>query len=242
MLRLTGPAQLLVVLGVSSLLAGCGPQIGDECTTSLDCVQQEQALFCDTTQPGGYCTIFNCEPNGCFGSSVCVAFNPVLDQACGALENARWPRFERTFCMATCDEDEDCRGGYACVPLRDVREAAAIAPGERNAVIVDTEPEAWKACLPLPSSSSSAPGEPSGDAESTPGICGAATEQPEWTPYTPGSSGTGGAGGEGGAEGEGGAGGGSGGAGGGSGGAGGGSGGAGGGSGGSEGDGGAGGG
>ncbi|WP_438025098.1 hypothetical protein [Sorangium sp. So ce233] len=218
MLRLTGPAQLLVVLGVSSLLAGCGPQIGDECTTSLDCVQQEQALFCDTTQPGGYCTIFNCEPNGCFGSSVCVAFNPVLDQACSALENARWPRFERTFCMATCDEDEDCRGGYACVPLRDVREAAAIAPGERNAVIVDTEPEGWKACLPLPSSSPSAPGEPSADAESTPGICGAATEQPEWTPYTPGSSGTGGggsgAGGEGGAEGEGGAGGGSGGAGG----------------------------
>ncbi|WP_437778558.1 hypothetical protein [Sorangium sp. So ce1097] len=210
MLRLTGPAPLLVLVGIvgaSSLLAGCGPQVGDECVTSLDCVQQEQQLFCDTTQPGGYCTVFNCEPNGCSGSSACVAFNPVLDQACGALENVRWPRFERTFCMATCDDDDDCRGGYACVALRGVRDAAAIAPGERHAVIIDTEPDRWRACLPLPSSSPDASAEPPGDGEDTPGVCRAAPEQPAWTPYTPGSSGTGGSGGAGGEGGSGGAGG-----------------------------------
>ncbi|HTN85832.1 MAG TPA: hypothetical protein VL242_19165 [Sorangium sp.] len=207
MLCFTRPALLLVVLGASSLLAGCGPQIGDECTTSLDCVQQEQELFCDTTQPGGYCTVFNCEPDSCSGSSVCVAFNPVMDQACGPLANARWPRFERTFCMATCDDDEDCRSGYACVALRGIQGAAEIAPDERNAVIVDFEPEGSRACLPEPSSPSSAAGEPPGDVESEPGICGAAPEQPEWTPYTPGSGGAGGAGGSDGAGGAGGAGG-----------------------------------
>lgn len=209
MLRLTGPAPLLVLVGIvgaSSLLAGCGPQVGDECVTSLDCVQQEQELFCDTTQPGGYCTVFNCEPDACSGSSVCVAFNPVLDQACGALENARWPRFERTFCMATCDDNDDCRSGYACVALRGIRDAAAIAPGERNAVIVDAEPDRWRACLPLPSASTDA-SEPPRDGEETPGICRAAPEQPAWTPYTPGASGTGGAGGAGGEGGSGGTGG-----------------------------------
>ncbi|AUX37263.1 MULTISPECIES: hypothetical protein [Sorangium] len=207
MLRLTGPALLLVVLGASSLLAGCGPQIGDACITSLDCAQQEQELFCDGTQPGGYCTVFNCKPDSCQGSSVCVAFNPVLDQACGALENVRWPRFARTFCMATCDDDDDCRSGYSCVALRDIRSAAAIPPGERNAAIVDAEPEGSKACLPDPSSPPSAPGETSGDADSGPGVCGAAPEQPAWTPYTPGAGGAGGEGGAGGSGGEGGAGG-----------------------------------
>ncbi|WP_437723298.1 hypothetical protein [Sorangium sp. So ce861] len=205
--RLTGPALLLAALGASSLLAGCGPQIGDACITSLDCAQQEQELFCDGTQPGGYCTVFNCAPDSCQGSSVCVAFNPVLDQACSALENVRWPRFERTFCMATCDDDDDCRSGYSCVALRDIRSAAVAPPGERNAAIVDADPEGWKACLPDPSSPPSAPGETSGDVESGPGVCGAAPEQPAWTPYTPGAGGAGGEGGAGGSEGEGGAGG-----------------------------------
>ncbi|MGK4001235.1 hypothetical protein WMF31_01320 [Sorangium sp. So ce1036] len=195
MLRLTGPALLLVFLGAASLLAGCGPQIGDACASSLDCVQQEQALFCDSTQPGGYCTVFNCEPDSCVGSSVCVAFNPVLDQACGELENVRWPRFGRTFCMATCDDDDDCRGGYSCVELRGLREAAAIPPGERNAAIVDVEPDAYKACLPDGRSAPSDPEERPQDPDSEPGVCGAAPERPEWTPYTPVSTGAGGAGG-----------------------------------------------
>ncbi|WP_438040030.1 hypothetical protein [Sorangium sp. So ce128] len=222
MLRLTEPALLLAFLGASSLLAGCGPQIGDPCTSSLDCVQAEQQLLCDGTQPGGYCTVFNCEPDSCSGSSVCVAFNPVIDPACSELENVRWPRFERTFCMATCDEDDDCRSGYSCVALGNIQGAATIAPGERNAAIVDATPEGSRACLPNPPSASS---EPPGDAESEPGVCRAAPEQPgvpeEWPTYTAsGAGGGGGAGGEGG--GSGGEGGGSGGAGGGSGGEGGG--------------------
>ncbi|WP_437325760.1 hypothetical protein [Sorangium sp. So ce381] len=207
MLRLTEPALLLVVLGASSLLAGCGPQIGDPCTSSLDCVQAEQQLLCDGTQPGGYCTVFNCEPDGCSGSSVCVAFNPVIDPACSELENVRWPRFERTFCMATCDEDDDCRRGYSCVALGKIQDAAGIAPGERNAAIVDARPEGSKACLPNPPSASSAASEPPGGVESEPGVCRAAPEQDEWPPYTPDASGAGGAGGAGGSGGAGGAGG-----------------------------------
>ncbi|WP_437277659.1 hypothetical protein WME90_41530 [Sorangium sp. So ce375] len=198
MLRLTGPALLLVVLGASSLLAGCGPQIGDPCTTSLDCIQQEQQLFCDGTQPGGYCTVFNCGPDSCYGSSVCVAFNPVLDQACSEAENVRSPRFERTFCMATCDEDDDCRSGYSCVSLGRIQGVAGRAPGERNAAIIDADPEGSKACLPNPPPSPSAASEPPGDAEGSPGVCRAAPEQEPWTPGASGAGGAGGSGGEGG--------------------------------------------
>src|SRR5690349_6744562 len=109
----TASALPLVALAFAGLTAGCGPKIGDACTSSVDCSPQQDRL-CDTTQPGGYCTKFNCEPDSC-PDGMCVAFDPILDPACGAYDDGRWPRFERTFCVAACEDAEDCRSGYACI-------------------------------------------------------------------------------------------------------------------------------
>lgn len=112
------------------LLAACRPQIGDECTASADCSAQGDRL-CDTSQPQGYCTIFSCDPDSCpDDDSVCVGFGLELPQSCEApnAANPSWPRFERTFCMAPCEEDDDCREGYQC-----------LAPTARGAVSIDIE-------------------------------------------------------------------------------------------------------
>jgi hypothetical protein len=118
-------------------LAACSPKIGNSCSTSVDCSLQGDRL-CDTTQPSGYCTIFNCEPGSCpDGEAQCVAFNASLDPACAAASNATAsPRFERTFCMKPCADDSDCRDGYAC-----------IDPHSRNAAIVDAMRTSDKVCM-----------------------------------------------------------------------------------------------
>jgi len=112
------PARAFLAFGVLALTGGalaCSPQVGDPCKDAADCSQVGD-LLCDTTQPGGYCTQFNCEPGGCDDDSLCIAFRAreSFELAC---DNPQIPsRFERTFCMATCSNDGDCRGseGYAC--------------------------------------------------------------------------------------------------------------------------------
>jgi hypothetical protein len=111
-------------------LAGCQPQIGDPCTSSIDCSAQGDRL-CDTSQPEGYCTEFNCEPDTCPEESVCLGFGSQLDPACQTESvDPRWPRFERSFCLAICETDSDCREGYAC-----------LAPGDRAAQSLDVTSE-----------------------------------------------------------------------------------------------------
>lgn len=132
-------ATFALALAALALVAGCQPKIGDACNTSTDCSAQGDRL-CDTTQPAGYCTIFNCEPNTCpEDEAACVAFNVALDPACGPTDDGKWPRFERSFCMALCEEDDDCRSGYECV-----------APSERAAFVVDTD-RSTKVCLAIQS-------------------------------------------------------------------------------------------
>jgi hypothetical protein len=131
--------------------SGCSPQIGDKCSISTDCSQQGDRL-CDPTQPGGYCTIFNCEPNSCPDAAVCVAFN---EGTCSSAALSR--RFQRTFCMLGCESNDDCRSEYGCLdttndPLRQ---------------IVDANPSTRKFCAPL---SSSLPSSPPPSA-SEPGVC-----------------------------------------------------------------------
>jgi hypothetical protein len=104
---------LLVALALT-LAAGCKPKIGDDCSVSTDCSSTGDRL-CDTTQPGGYCTIFNCEPGTCPEEAYCVAFLTAPSLVC---EDPQDPdRLQRTFCMRRCDNDGDCRGGYDCVNL-----------------------------------------------------------------------------------------------------------------------------
>jgi hypothetical protein len=185
MLRLSGPTPLLVVLGAAVFLPGCGPDIGDACASSVDCSQQE-ARLCDTTQPGGYCTVFNCEPDSC-PDSVCVGFNPVLDLACGAHDDARWPRFSRTFCMAGCSATSDCRSEYSCAPLPRIADLLSLDPSQRAAVIIDKEPSDGKVCLPRPGQSP-----PVRDSE--PGICKEGPAVSEPPAFSSGDGGAGGAG------------------------------------------------
>lgn len=97
-------------------LAGCTPKIGDACTTSTDCSATGGRL-CDTTEPGGYCTIFNCEPGSCPSEAHCVAFKDQISQAAACQNPQGSARLERTFCMAKCSKDSDCRSGYKCVDM-----------------------------------------------------------------------------------------------------------------------------
>jgi hypothetical protein len=122
----SGACLLLLV----ALVAGCTPQIGNKCTISTDCSQLGDRL-CDTTQPGGYCTIFNCEPDQC-PNAICVAFDPTLDPACGLNGAGSSPRFERSFCLGACNTTSDCRDQYQCVDLSDRNEQMV-----RRARVVD---------------------------------------------------------------------------------------------------------
>jgi len=145
-------------LAVSSLLfvlAGCRPQIGDDCVSSIDCSAQGDRL-CDTSQFEGYCTIFSCDPDSCpDDDSVCVGFGLELTATCLNDEGAvpadpRWPRFERTFCMAPCEEDDECRDGYQC-----------RAPAEHGATSIDIESEIRNSKVCFAASTAPPPADPS---------------------------------------------------------------------------------
>lgn len=85
---------LNIVLFMLFAFSGCAPQIGDECSSDLEC---GRARICDLASRAGYCTISPCEPGTCPEESTCVEF-----------DNAE------TYCMATCESGDDCRTGYTC--------------------------------------------------------------------------------------------------------------------------------
>ena len=98
--------QSMLVFAVCALVSGasfgCAPKLGDGCTTRADCSVNNDR-DCDRSQPGGYCTIENCEPDSCGDEGVCVRFKP--DE----------PRLSSNWCMATCSETGDCdRDRYVC--------------------------------------------------------------------------------------------------------------------------------
>jgi hypothetical protein len=118
-----------LALGVAALAGaftlGCTPKIGDDCTVSTNCSSTGDRL-CDVTQPGGYCTKFNCEPGGCPDDSVCVNFGSALSAVPGCTPSQDNSPYKRSFCMASCGSDSDCRGGYRC-----------LGPTEFNAVLAE---------------------------------------------------------------------------------------------------------
>lgn len=124
-----------ILAGFALLAVGCGPAIGDECSSSLDCSQQNNRI-CDRQQPGGYCTLLGCENDSCPDEAVCVTFRPEPD------------RLSSTWCMASCEDDGDCRDGegYRCrnaTQLNNVLpDTAAVAykPSAKFCVIPPTVP------------------------------------------------------------------------------------------------------
>lgn len=181
----------LWVLPFSLLLLGCAPKIGNKCTLSTDCSQLGDRL-CDTTQPDGYCTIFNCEPDNC-PDSVCVSFDPSLDPACEGADDGRWPRFERTFCMKPCEDDGDCRDGYECIDL-----SRSDLQKSRRATVVDVGAAdgglGFSVCMAKATIAA-----PESNSASIPGVCKPYQGDGgvPWTPYEPdgGAGGSSGAGG-----------------------------------------------
>jgi hypothetical protein len=133
----------LLAFGVMVGAFGCKPEIGDDCATSIDCSLSGDRL-CDVSQPGGYCTVFNCEPNGCPDDAACVAFS---EGTCS--DAVASTRFRRTFCMATCEDDSDCRSDYRCVDL-------SSDPARR---VVDVNPPTQRICT-FPAASSAPPPPP----------------------------------------------------------------------------------
>ena len=86
---------LKLVLAALLVCAGCAREIGDECSLNSDC---GTARICDTSQPGGYCTISPCRSGDCPSEATCVDFST-----------------EVSYCLRWCDDLNPCRTGYHCV-------------------------------------------------------------------------------------------------------------------------------
>ena len=113
----SSPRFVLVCSAVA--LVGCAPKIGDHCLTSSDCATNGSRI-CDTSQPDGYCTIFNCTDDSCPNHAACVVLQPSVP-GCPYDEYDTPSRSTRTLCLATCNSDSDCRtdDGYICAsPLQ----------------------------------------------------------------------------------------------------------------------------
>jgi hypothetical protein len=121
-------------------MAGCTPSIGDQCALSTDCSLQGDRA-CDTAQPNGYCTQFNCSANTCPDQAACIVFGSSVP-GCPYNDYMSPSRTARAFCMAHCQQDSDCRqsDGYVC---RDPRS------GPWNAIILDDN-QSERICISPP--------------------------------------------------------------------------------------------
>lgn len=117
--------QALAIAALFVAASGCSPQVGDDCGSSIDC-DFNGTRICDLAQPGGYCTVRNCERGTCpDGESVCVEFNPDV------------PRLSVTYCMATCGSDSACRtdDGYRCLAADAIGATSLDGEGAKFCVI-----------------------------------------------------------------------------------------------------------
>lgn len=107
---------------VAGLLApACGKNIGDPCTTNVDCAQ-DGTRDCDLSQPGGYCTVDGCDEYSCPSESVCIRVFPFPSTgvACTQDTDCATGRFclAEGFCSTTakCAQDSDCGSDSLCLP------------------------------------------------------------------------------------------------------------------------------
>ncbi len=124
--------RLCAALALVLSAAGCTPKIGDKCVLSTDCSQQG-TLVCDTSQPAGYCTQLNCTNGSCPNDAVCVEFQSSVP-GCMYSDYESPSRTGRTFCMAHCSDNSDCRQseGYICSDPRNPPWSAAILDNNQN--------------------------------------------------------------------------------------------------------------
>ncbi len=128
-------ATLALAVAAFFALSGCSRKIGDPCTISADCGLTSNRQ-CDTSQLGGYCTQIGCTANGCPGEAACFLFGPRI-RGC-TYDDRETARTSRSFCMLSCDADNDCRDGYVC---------ADVTAEPWTAVLLDTLEVKPKACI-----------------------------------------------------------------------------------------------
>ncbi|MGD8316308.1 MAG: hypothetical protein PVH21_08265 [Myxococcales bacterium] len=120
-------AIVLVLAGLAA--AGCQQRIGDSCRSSTDCSPTGERQ-CDLAQPGGYCTVFSCDPDTC-PQGACVEWRFIPS------------RTAETWCMKTCTEDGNCRTDYSCVLPSEINMSGEFEPNlpvdEQVARIIDLE-------------------------------------------------------------------------------------------------------
>jgi hypothetical protein len=127
---------------LATVAAGCTPSIGDGCKTNVDCSRLGDR-FCDTSAPGGYCTVDGCNQGTCPDNALCIRFlsadfdkpcdltKRFPENGCGPDERCVCDVFEngvckdgsahcasetteRRFCQKPCGSNGDCREGYEC--------------------------------------------------------------------------------------------------------------------------------
>ena len=143
-------------------LSACTPSIGDKCVLSTDCSTRGDRL-CDTSQPDGYCTQFNCSKNSCPDNAACVLFNAAI-QGCGYDDRSGGygSRVARAFCVASCGKDSDCRSGYLCADPRNAPFNGLVqddVQDKRTCMVIpaDYDPDAGLPTSPTPASFVPAP-------------------------------------------------------------------------------------
>ncbi len=103
-------APALIALAIA--FAACSPNIGDSCTTNVDCAQ-DGSRDCDQSQPGGYCTIDGCDEQSCPSGSVCIRIFPYEAEG---LASCNWLTDAQPGPGAVCsDEQATDDAGMSCV-------------------------------------------------------------------------------------------------------------------------------
>lgn len=133
----------VVLLAFVLLGCACQPRIGDDCRVNQDCSGERQRL-CDTSQPGGYCTLANCSESSCpEGEGICVMFNSSSSAVSACEYPGKLSPSARTFCMKTCEWDKDCRPDYYCTDL-------SVPDDPWGALVVQKNPQTTKVCISRP--------------------------------------------------------------------------------------------
>jgi len=109
----------ITALSLVALMAGCEPEIGDDCDTSTDCSVSGDRI-CDVASPGGYCTVADCEQDTCPEGAVCVEFR------------FEPKRLASSWCLAACGDDSDCRSAYSCLHASEIVDRGTGEPIART--------------------------------------------------------------------------------------------------------------
>ncbi len=126
------PFLFALLAATAVLVQGCGKEIGDTCSTNVDCAQ-DGTRDCDLSQPGGYCTILGCDEQSCPSEGVCIRVFPSVSPGPSCVQNSQVQDSlctsdqlclpdgfcaarvdEHRYCERTCGSNSDCRSGYAC--------------------------------------------------------------------------------------------------------------------------------